>query len=91
MWIGVFMEFQVEKLTRADRQILRMFDEVQDNIVSLRDMVADRGQTDSSLCWIPLIRNCEQQLHKLFITTFGAEVSFRTPHIPYNDLNFDDL
>ena len=83
------MEYHNNQFNIVDRQIMKAFNEIEDTLATLRDLINMRGKSTSSLAWFPKIMECEKQLSKLFITTYAAEVFFRHPE--GNSVNNSEL
>ena len=84
------MENASLKLTVVERKIMRAFNEIEDTICNLRDLISSHGQSASSLAIFPRIWECEKQLTKLLVTAYAAEVFFRHPEDQSNN-NSSDL
>jgi len=70
-----------EKITKMNRQIEMLFLEVEEGMGNLRELIARRGETHGSLCWLTFWSRCDRQHTKLFLEIYKSEVSFRNPEI----------
>lgn len=65
--------------SRVDRNIELLFQEVEEGMANLSDLIARRGMEQSSLCWLSYWSRCSHQFTKLLITIYKTEVGLRNP------------
>jgi hypothetical protein len=72
----IFLTKKIKKHS-ADRQIHLLFEEIEDSLVNIRDLIVRRAELRSSLIWFSFIKKTEKRIDFLFDAAYKAEVTYQ--------------